>query len=75
MENIDRELILKMKDVDVRLKRLYDEHEKLEKELGLFGRRAFLTSNEQQKEKELKFKKLRGVEEMLLIVREYKSAA
>lgn len=75
MENSDRELILKMKDVDVRLKRLYDEHEKLESELGLFGRRAFLTSNEQQKEKELKFKKLRGVEEMLHIVKEYKTAA
>ncbi len=74
MENQDRELILKMKEVDARLKRLYAEHERLETELTEFKRRAFLTDQEQTREKHLKFKKLKGVEQMINIVHELKAA-
>lgn len=74
MESQERELILKMREVDTRLKRLYEEHEKLENELTTYGRRAFLTEQEQARQKQLKFKKLKGVEQMITIVQELQPA-
>lgn len=74
MENQERDLILKMREVDTRLKRLYEEHERLENELTEYGRRSFLTSHEQVRQKELKFKKLKGVERMMDIVQELQAA-
>ncbi len=74
MENQERELILRMKEVDARLKRLYDEHERLESELTMYQRRGFLTDQEQARQKQIKFKKLKGVEQMITIVQELQAA-
>lgn len=75
MENNIREFILKMREVDTRLRYLYEQHEKYERELMAFGRRAFLTDDEQIKEKELKIAKLKGKEKLMEIVTELQSAA
>lgn len=75
MESNDRDFILKMREVDIRLKRLYDEHERLEDELGQLSTRTYLTSSEEAHERQLKFKKLRGVEKMMEIVSSLRAAA
>ncbi len=68
MENADRELILKVMHNNAQLKRLYEEHLQFEKKLDAFGRKKFLTSEEQVEEKKLKKLKLLGVDNMMSIV-------
>lgn len=75
MESSDREFILKMREVDARLKRLYENHQKFEDELDQYKNRPFLTTIDESREKELKFKKLRGVEKMMEIITTLRAAA
>lgn len=70
MERNDRELIERMMANDMRLKRLYEQHSKLEKKLERFQGRVFLTSLEQLEERDLKKKKLSGVDEMMRLLAE-----
>ena len=65
MEKYDRERILKACKVDDVLQELYEEHSKIEKELSKLTHRKFLTSDEELREKELKVKKLKGVDKMI----------
>ncbi len=57
-----------MIETDIRLKRLYQEHEKLQKTLARYEHRGFLTSEEEVTVKGLKMKKLSGVEQMMDIL-------
>ena len=68
MEDTDRAMILRVLRKDVRLKRLYDEHCKLEEKLLSFQGRPFLTNPEEVEAKKLKRKKLAGVDQMMAIV-------
>ncbi len=70
MERTDRELIEQMMENDMRLKRLYEQHDKIEKMLERFQGRVFLTSIEQREERDLKKKKLNGVDEMMRLLAE-----
>jgi uncharacterized protein YdcH (DUF465 family) len=73
MERSDRELIEQMMKNDMRLKRLYDQHAKLEQMLERFQGRVFLTSAEQREERDLKKKKLSGVDEMMRLLEEQRA--
>ncbi|MDR2337725.1 MAG: hypothetical protein LBE20_03635 [Deltaproteobacteria bacterium] len=74
MENADRELILSLCATNPRLKKLYNEHIKLEKVLARFERYAVYSPSAGLKLKELKIEKLRGVDEMMKIVAERRGA-
>ncbi len=73
METTDRELINRYMKVDARLKKLYQEHQTIEGRLLKFANRTFLTNQEAVEEKQLKQKKLKGVDRMLIIAREHAS--
>ena len=75
MESADRERVIKMLERDMRLRRLYDEHVKLEEKLSRFENRGFLTSPEAKEQTELKKRKLRGVDKMMAIVGQVSEAA
>lgn len=68
MEDADRTRILRALTQNHRLKRLYEEHAELEHAVARFEARNFLTPAEERSLKEMKFRKLRGVEEMMQIV-------
>lgn len=69
METADKELVEKLSKSDKRLGRLYAEHKRLEVELRRYGNRAFLTREEAQRERELKVRKLQGVDKMMQLIR------
>jgi len=73
MEAADRLYLEQMLKRDVRLKRLYDEHERLEEELQRFHKRPFLTEPEEAEERLLKRKKLAGVDRMMAILAEHRA--
>ncbi|RIL07329.1 MAG: DUF465 domain-containing protein [Proteobacteria bacterium] len=75
MEMADREIILKVLDSNKLLRKLYEEHLSLEDRLLEFQRRNFLTPQEEQDQREIKLRKLRGVERMMAIISEYRQAA
>jgi uncharacterized protein YdcH (DUF465 family) len=68
MERADRELIERVLMGNFELRKLYEEHCKLEQVLATFENRPFLTSAEEIEEKRLKMKKLQGVDRMMSIV-------
>ena len=69
MENRDRELIMKFIQVDVQLKKLYEQHRKLDHRIEKLSNKRFLTSGDQMAYQRLKKEKLLGVDRMLSIVR------
>ena len=69
MEAADRELVERLSKSDKRIDRLYAEHKRLESELERYSKRAFLTSEEAQRERQLKVKKLQGVDKLMQLVR------
>ena len=71
MEDRERNLIERVLRTNVQLRRLYNEHMNLERKLSRFDSRPFLTQHEQQELKQLKFRKLRGVDKMMLILNEH----
>lgn len=73
MEAADRELLATMLDRDVRLQRLYREHQELEKRLGNYHKRPYLTGGEELEQKELKRRKLAGVDRMMRILNEHRA--
>jgi len=68
MERTDRELIERVLTDNFELRRLYEEHRRLEEMLSLFEKRPFLTTVEELEEKHLKMRKLQGVDRMMSIV-------
>lgn len=75
MERSDRELIERVLLGNFELRKLYEEHWKLEQALATFESRPFLTSAEELEEKRLKLKKLQGVDRMMHIVAEHRGAS
>lgn len=65
MEKSDREQIERLLEKDFEMRRLYEEHQRLDDQLKRIGNKKFLTASEEQEERELKQRKLRGVEKML----------
>jgi uncharacterized protein YdcH (DUF465 family) len=74
MERSDRELIEQVLLGNFELRKLYEEHCKLEEVLSTFESRPFLTSAEEIEEKRLKRRKLQGVDRMMNIVAEHRAA-
>lgn len=74
MESTERAKILAMLEENSKLRRLYREHEALERRLNRFAHPSFLTHDEQMELQTLKKKKLRGVDAMLAILGEDKSS-
>lgn len=70
MESNERETILRELESNKLLRRLYNQHETLEKKLATFENRTFLTPNEEVERRLLKKKKLLGVDQMMKIVAE-----
>ena len=68
METNERELIEKESASNQQLRRLYEQHKALELKLSRFGRMSFLTPREELEEKNLKLRKLRGVEQMMQMI-------
>ncbi len=68
MEKRERESIQKVQAVNNELKRLYEEHQKLEARLARYETRGFLTPGEQIFVRTLKKKKLSGVDRMMEIL-------
>ena len=68
MEGRDRKKIERLLNTNFELRKLYDEHELLERKLERFSRRNYLTSGEEQAVRELKSRKLRGVDRMMVII-------
>ncbi len=75
MERRDRELIEQVLLSNFELRKLYEEHCKIEEVLSAFETRPFLTSAEEVEEKRLKLKKLQGVDRMMHIVSGHRTAA
>ena len=75
MERSDRELIEQVLLGNFELRKLYEEHCKIEEVLSSFESRPFLTSTEEIEEKRLKMKKLQGVDRMMNIVAEHRTTA
>ncbi len=70
MENADRELILQLSTSNPHLKKLYDQHLKLDKMIIRFENYAVYSPSSELRVKELKLEKLRGVDEMMKIINE-----
>lgn len=70
MEDTERQLILRAVESDQQIRRLYDEHLRLERILADYNSRLYLTPEEEMEEKELKIKKLRGKDLMMQLVTE-----
>ena len=65
MEHAERERIEKAVEENFEVKRLYQQHKEYEERLDALGRQAYLTQKEEQEQRELKQRKLWGVEKML----------
>ncbi len=70
MEDRERKKIEELSKKDYRLRRLYENHKKLEARLASFHSRRFLLSDEEVECNSLKRKKLEGVDEMMRILAE-----
>lgn len=75
MEHPEREQIEHVCKTNKEMKRLYERHRLFEVQIGIMGRRSFLTAKEQMELKRLKELKLRGVEKMLRMVSDMQMAA
>jgi hypothetical protein len=72
MERAEHILIELVMKEDAKLRRLYKEHEELESELLELQRRAFLTDNERLLVRDIKYRKLRGKEQIMRIIDEHR---
>lgn len=72
MEKADQELLLHVLPSNPNLRRLYDRHRKLEKEVESMGRYARYSSAASLRQRELKKLKLQGMEQIMSILRSYK---
>ena len=72
MKKADQELLEDIIPSNVNLRRLYDRHRKLEKEVESIGRYARYSSAASLRQRELKKLKLQGMEEIMTILREYR---
>ncbi len=74
MEQRDLELIKKYSSSDDKLRRLYEEHIDLEKKLDSLSGKAYLTPEEEMEKMRLKKVKLKGRDEIEIILSKYRQA-
>jgi len=73
MERADHELLMDVMFSDTELKKLYNRHRKLEKEVENLERYAAYSSSAALRQRELKKLKLRGMERIMARLTKYRS--
>jgi hypothetical protein len=73
MEKDDEQLILSLLDTDAELRRYYDEHLELERQIEGFQQKLYLTSDEEFQKKRLQKLKLAGKDKIMEILARYRS--
>lgn len=72
MEKLDQELLNQLAPHHTRLKKLFDEHKKLEKELANVRRYTSYSPSAALREQQLKKQKLLGKDTIMRILSEYR---
>jgi uncharacterized protein YdcH (DUF465 family) len=72
MERTEQEFIVSLLDKDPELKKYYDEHQELEKQLEDFQHKSHLTPIEEVEKKRLQKLKLAGKDKIMEIVERYR---
>ena len=72
MNKADEELLLAIAPTNPTLRKLYQEHLKLEKELSHFERYSQYSTNTDLQNKMLKKQKLKGMEQIMTILAQHK---
>lgn len=72
MEAKDEQIILSLVDRDPELRRFYDEHVRLEKQLASLNHKGFLNQDEEVERKRLQKVKLAGKDRMMEILNKYR---
>ena len=72
MERTEQELIVSLLDKDPELKKYYEEHQELEKQLEDFQHKSHLTPLEEVEKKRLQKLKLAGKDKIMEIVGRYR---
>jgi uncharacterized protein YdcH (DUF465 family) len=72
MEQREEELIVSLLDKDPELKKYYEEHQELEKELLLYQHKVHLTASEEVEKKRLQKLKLLGKDKIMQILDRYR---
>ena len=73
MEKADQELLMKLTTTNPQLKRLYQQHIKLGKEIERFEQYARYSSSAALKQRKLKKERLRGKESIIAILNDYRN--
>ena len=74
MEKKDEELIQSLLPQDADLKRYYDEHLELERQLAEFNRKLYLTPEQEVEKKALQKKKLSGKDRIMEILDKHRGS-
>lgn len=74
MEKKDEELIRQLIGQDEELRRYYEEHVELERQLAEFNRRLYLTPEQEVERKRLQKLKLAGKDKIMEILGRYRQA-
>ena len=74
MNHKDRDLILTLRKNHHELDKLYSEHQKLEQELDVLSRKKYLAPPDQQRERELKTRKLKSRDRLSELVSQLEAA-
>ena len=72
MEKTDEQLILSLLGTDAELKRHYDEHLDLERQIGSLQQKVYLTPDEEFEKKRLQKLKLAGKDRIMEILSRYR---
>lgn len=72
MEKDDEQLVLSLLDTDAELKRYYDEHLELERQITTFQEKLYLTPDEEFQKKRLQKLKLAGKDKIMEILARYR---
>ncbi len=73
MEKVDQQLLTKVASINPTVRSLYAQHRKLERRVASFELYAKYSSSAALKHQELKKQKLRGMDTIMSILREYKA--
>ena len=75
MEKKDEELIQSLMVHDPELRRYYEEHLDLERQLAEFNRKLYLTPEQELERKQLQKRKLHGKDRMMKILDKHRGGA
>jgi uncharacterized protein len=72
MENREEQVIVSLLDKDPELKKFYDEHQELEKQLAVFQHKHLLSADEEVEMKRIQKLKLAGKDKIMEILGKHK---